>query len=106
MNPHDTFNAIEVFRSPTFRLSDQMMVDATTKVSSSGSRDQRPSLWQVLARDSGEIVKRESDQVALRQMTSYLALVESMGLTGAFRQGLVESGFIDLSHVHDSRRAP
>jgi ATP-dependent helicase/nuclease subunit A len=95
INPHDSFNAIEVFRSPCFKLSDQLIA-AIAQV--------RPtSLWVGLeAPSSKTIITNPSDREALQKLAAHLESVNLVGLTGAFRNGLIESGFIDISHLHDS----
>ena len=95
INPHDSFNAIEVFRSPCFRVSDQLIAEITQV---------RPeSLWVGLTTSSAEKFSVNTpDQEALQKLAGHLKNVHVMGLTGAFRHGLIDSGFIDVSHLHDS----
>lgn len=102
INPHDTFNAVEVMRSPSFRLSDALMVDVIQAAAGSASRAARPSLWQSLTAPGAGFVKTEADRHSLERLQADLQNVTAMGLTGAFRNALVSSGFIDLSHVHDT----
>lgn len=90
VNPHDNFNLIELLRSPFFRVPDRTLVELTKK--------RPPSIWETL------IAERSlSDEMnAVRKLERLSDEVEEFGLTGTFKKGLLESGFIDLSHVHDT----
>lgn len=95
INPHDAFNTIEVLRSPVFRVSDQLLAEI--------AQEKPQSLWIGLTGPGSEMfVTRETDRETIRVLSLHLANVTNFGLTGAFRQGLIASGFVDVSHVHDS----
>jgi ATP-dependent helicase/nuclease subunit A len=95
INPHDSFNLIEVLRSPSFKVSDQLLAEIAAE---------RPeSLWLGLTAEGAEaFLTNPSDQTMVHRLSVHLQNANFMGLTGAFRGGLIESGFIDVSHVHDS----
>ncbi len=95
INPHDSFNSIEVFRSPSFRLSDQLIAEV--------AQTRPTSLWKGLSATTSEkVVTSGSDRETLKKLADHLESAMLVGLTGAFRNGLIESGFIDVSHLHDS----
>jgi ATP-dependent helicase/nuclease subunit A len=90
VNPHDAFNTLELLRSPCFRVPDRTLVEVSSR---------RPSsLWEALVAQ----MSLSDEMTAVRKLDHLLEEVEEWGLTGAFRKGLLESGFIDLSHVHDT----
>ena len=90
INPHDSFNTIELLRSPCFRVPDRTLVELTLK--------RPPSVWEALVAERS----MADETLSVRKLERLLDQVEEWGLTGAFRNGLLESGFIDLSHVHDT----
>jgi ATP-dependent helicase/nuclease subunit A len=96
INPHDSYNLVEVLRSPSFRVSDQLLAEI--------SLERPESLWLgLIAPGSDEaFVTNPSDQIMVHRLTVHLQNTNFMGLTGAFRNALIESGFIDVSHIHDS----
>ena len=102
INPQDTFNTVEVLRSPCFKVSDQLMSEIMASLDPGTGR--RPeSLWQALIAPSAKtLVAQASDKETLLKLQDHIANVSVMGLTGAFRQGLIASGFVDVSHIHDS----
>ena len=89
VNPHDNFNLIEMLRSPWFRLPDEALSQVTL------TRPQ--SVWAALTekRVDGE------DFAVVNLLVNLSKAAMETGLSGAFHQGLIESGFIDLSHHHD-----
>lgn len=90
INPHDSFTTLELLRSPCFRVPDRTLVEITLR--------RPPSVWEALVSE-----RSMSDEMnAIRKLERLLDDVDEWGLTGAFRKGLLESGFIDLSHVHDT----
>jgi ATP-dependent helicase/nuclease subunit A len=95
INPQDAFNLIEILRSPCFRVSDQLMTEI--------AQAKRESLWMSLNGQAQPGVARSTNDLAMIQkLRGYLESVSSLGLTGAFRQGLIASGFVDVSHFEDS----
>ncbi|RYZ66917.1 MAG: hypothetical protein EOP05_18465, partial [Proteobacteria bacterium] len=94
INPHDAFNTLELLRSPSFRVPDQVLVEVASRKTS--------SVWEALASHPSAKDADSHDLLAVRKLSSLLLEIEALGLTGTFRKALLDSGFIDLSHVHDS----
>ena len=89
VNPHDNINTVELLRSPWFKVPDGILAEA-------GHR--RPaSIWERLISENS----MADEFSAVRRLQEYLQLVSKEGLTGAFQRALIESGFVDLSHMHD-----
>lgn len=89
VNPFDNANLIELLRSPWFMIPDRTLVELTIE---------RPeSVWEALQK-AGSLSSELSSVSRLREL---LQQSRKMGLSEAFRVGLVESGFVDLSHEHD-----
>lgn len=94
INPHDAFNTLELLRSPCFRVPDQVLVEVANK--------KMTSVWEALVSHPSSRDADSHDMLAVRQLMALLLDIDEWGLTGTFRKGLLDSGFIDLSHVHDS----
>lgn len=89
VNPHDNFNLVQLLRSPWYRVPDRSLAEVSIK---------RPgSLWEAL-------VEQRSMADEFRGVARLERLVEAsrkLGLAGAFKAGLIDSGFVDLSRLHD-----
>ncbi|MES2965693.1 MAG: UvrD-helicase domain-containing protein, partial [Bdellovibrionota bacterium] len=90
VNPHDAFNLIELLRSPWFRVPDRTLVEI--------SRTKPKSLWERLIGEKSMAVELEP----VSRLERLLAESREIGVSGAFKKALVQSGFIDLSHRHDT----
>ena len=88
VNPHDNFNTIEVLRSPWFKTPDKTLVKFTRRVE---------SVWQTLTQN----FEASDDFRSILRLQNLLQESRSFGLSEAFKRGLIEAGFIDLSHFHD-----
>ncbi len=89
VNPHDNFNTVEVLRSPWFKVPDHALIQFARK---------RPeSLWESLLKD----LSMADEFKAVLRLQSLLQAAREDGLSEVFRRGLIEAGFVDLSHVHD-----
>ena len=91
VNPHDNFNLIEVLRSPWFRLSDDVLVES---LHSSRASHDAASAWD-------RILSSVDRHDPIQRLQKLAELARSIGVSEAFRAGLVSSGFIDLAHQHD-----
>lgn len=91
VNPHDNQNLIEVLRSPWYRVPDRALVEITTTL----KKDE--SLWTKLLAASSTADEFKST-LRLQDLSQ---AATSAGLSGAFERGLVEAGFVDLSHLQD-----
>ncbi|HVK59960.1 MAG TPA: UvrD-helicase domain-containing protein [Bdellovibrionales bacterium] len=91
VNPHDGFNLIEVLRSPWFKVSDDILGEA--------SRVKGASRWTTL------VVRADSDTKGFEAILRLREAIEDttkLGLSAAFKKALIAAGFIDLSHHHDA----
>lgn len=89
VNPHDNFNTVEVLRSPWFKVPDRTLV--------SYARKRPQSLWAAI----GENFSLTNDLRAILRLQTLLQMTKTDGLSEVFKKGLIEAGFIDLSHTHD-----
>jgi ATP-dependent helicase/nuclease subunit A len=89
VNPHDNFNLVELLRSPWFRMPDEALSNVTM--------DRPKSIWLRLI----EKLWPGEDFAVISFLAKLSRSAMEKGLSGAFHQGLIESGFIDLSHHHD-----
>ena len=89
-NPHDDSNAVELLRAPWFRVSDDDLAGLTTRLSPPASR------WSAILAD-----ERACRWPAAVTLAGLLERKNKSSLTAVFREGLVELGFIDFSHLHD-----
>jgi ATP-dependent helicase/nuclease subunit A len=90
VNPHDNRNTVELLRSPWFRVSDQTLIESVHR---SGR-----STWAKINEDN--LCLREPAIGLLRSLARLAA--SEVGVTAAFRRGLIQSGLIDLAHQHDA----
>ena len=89
LNPHDNFNAIELFRSPWFCIPDQALIDL--------ARNRPVSLWTELQKEHSF-----SDEMnSVQRLLHLIRRVKEVGVAETWREALIQSGFIDLSHFHD-----
>lgn len=91
-NPHDAFNLVELLRSPWFRVPDRTLVEITKK------KMKTQSLWEMLLAQRSMAVEMEP----IARLERLLEESRAIGISGAFKRALVQSGFIDLSHRHDT----
>ncbi|MEK7358592.1 MAG: 3'-5' exonuclease, partial [Bdellovibrionota bacterium] len=90
VNPHDAFNLVELLRSPWFRVPDKTLVEV--------SMTKPQSLWSALLGQRS--MANELEPIA--RLERLAADSRTIGISGAFKKALVDSGFIDLSHRHDT----
>lgn len=90
VNPHDAFNLVELLRSPWFRVPDRTLVEITNS--------RPPSLWEHLLAQRSMATELEP----VSRLERLLEESRNIGISGAFKKALVQSGFIDLSHRHDT----
>jgi ATP-dependent helicase/nuclease subunit A len=89
VNPHDNGNLVELLRSPWFRVPDRALAPIT--------RERPESLWETL-------LEQRSMADELRPIARLQDMIQQTlkdGLSETFKRGLIDSGFIDLSHTHD-----
>jgi ATP-dependent helicase/nuclease subunit A len=89
VNPHDNFNTLELLRSPWFRLPDSALAPITKK--------RVDSVWERLLNERS--MADEFQAIGLLQELLQSSLKD--GLSETFKRGLIDAGFIDLSHAHD-----
>lgn len=90
VNPHDGLNLIELLRTPWFKIPDRTLVEIAV--------GKPESLWERLIAE-----RSMSDEMqAVSRLERLLELAEKESLSGAFRTGLLDSGFVDLSLAHDA----
>ncbi|MES2854999.1 MAG: UvrD-helicase domain-containing protein, partial [Bdellovibrionota bacterium] len=91
VNPHDSFNLIEVLRTPWFRVEDEAIIEAV--------KSRPSSYWAALmAKASNDGIRFE----AIERLKSAIEMTARIGLRGAFKATLIDSGFVDFSHRHDA----
>lgn len=97
-HPHDDFNLLEILRSPWFRVPDAILTQTIGYAKAAKAREPGlRSLWESL---SGPSILSE-DWSAVRRLQGLLHKAQHRGFAEAFREGLIESGFIDLARRHD-----
>ena len=90
LNPQDSFNLIELLRSPWFRVVDQKLVEIT--------KEKPTSLWDRLIAESAVADGFE----AISRLQKLLEQSKTLGVAGALKKALIDCGFLDFSHRHDS----
>ena len=87
VNPHDNHNLVRLFKSPWFRIEDQLLVEAGATKSISH--------WVTLS-------ENHPDHKLVTVLKESLKYADTVGYLEAFRKLLFDSGMVDLSHWHDS----
>ena len=89
VNPHDNVNTVELVRSSWFKIPDRVLATFT--------RPRPESVWEKLTAEPSMADELE----AVARLNRLLQETAVSGLSETFKRGLIEAGFLDLSHRHD-----
>jgi ATP-dependent helicase/nuclease subunit A len=89
VNPYDNVNLVELLRSPWFRMPDGTLAEITLT---------RPeALWEKLLSENSA----SEEFKAVYRLKALLERTQTDGFSEAFKRGLIDAGFVDLSHTQD-----